>query len=122
MVLLDTLANLGLNDETIVVRTADHGEMAMAHGGQRQKMFNMYQESVIVPLVYSNPILWPEPMNSSALVSHVDFVPTMASLLGLGREFSRAAGWDGVDYSSIITGGRTSVQDYVVFTYDDFQW
>ena len=49
MVLLDTLANLGLTDETIVVRTADHGEMAMAHGGQRQKMFNMYQESVIVP-------------------------------------------------------------------------
>jgi hypothetical protein len=42
-----------------------------------------------VPLVFSNPIIWPKPVVTNALVSHVDFVPTMASLLGLSRNASK---------------------------------
>lgn len=30
--------------------------------------------------------------------------------------------WDGVDYSSVVLGKASSVQDYTLFTYDDFQW
>ena len=86
---METLDSLKLTDDTVVVRTADHGEMGQTHGGQRGKEFNMYRESINVPLVYSNPRLWPKPVVSSALVSHVDFVPTMAKLLGLGSTFAK---------------------------------
>jgi arylsulfatase A-like enzyme len=73
-----------------------------------------------VPLVFSNPTLWKRPKTSQALVSHVDFLPTMASLLGAPS--SARSAWQGVDYSPIILGAsRKPVQDYVVFTYDDYQ-
>ena len=57
----------------------------MSHGGLRQKMFNAYEESIRVPLVISNPVLFPEPRESDALVSLVDLVPTLLGLTGAAR-------------------------------------
>jgi len=118
---LDTLKRNGLYDNTLIVRTADHGEMGLAHGGLRQKNFNFYEESLRVPLVYSNPRLFPRPVSTNSLVSHVDFLPTLASLAGAPQ--SSKANWQGVDYSSLILDPDKAKppQDYIVFTYDDYQ-
>ena len=55
--------------------------MGTAHGGLRQKNFNFYEETTRVPLVYSNPLLFPGPEKNLSIVSHVDFLPTLAGLL-----------------------------------------
>jgi len=117
---LEALDALGLTNDTLIIRTADHGEMGLTHGGQRQKNFNFYEEAIRVPLVYSNPELYPAPYTSNSLVSHVDFLPTLASLFDAPN--SARADWEGIDYSRLVlqpTG--QPVQDYIVFTYDDFQ-
>jgi choline-sulfatase len=118
---LDKLEEAGLYDDTLIVRTADHGEMGLTHGGMRQKNFNFYEEATRVPLVYSNPRLFPTPLSTDALVSHVDFLPTLASLAKAPK--SARVTWQGVDYSRLVLQPKTAkpVQDYVVFTYDDFQ-
>jgi choline-sulfatase len=118
--MLDTLMDVGLFENTLIIRTADHGEMGLTHGGQRQKNFNFYEESTRVPLVYSNPNLYTGSFQSKAIVSHVDFLPTIASLF---QAPSKArADWEGVDYSELVLNPSSSpVQDYTVFTYDDFQ-
>jgi choline-sulfatase len=118
---LDELRAQGLHDDTVVIRTADHGEMGMAHGGMRQKNFNVYEESLRVPLVYSNPRLFPERRETDALVSHVDFLPTLASLFDAPR--SARADWEGVDYSASVLrpGAARAPQRYTVFTWDDWQ-
>jgi arylsulfatase A-like enzyme len=118
---LDKLEQTGLLDDTLIVRTADHGEMGLTHGGLRQKNFNFYEEAIRVPLVYSNPKLFPRPAKTEALVSHVDFLPTLASLAAAPK--SARANWQGVDYSKLVLhpSPRRSTQNYVVFTYDDFQ-
>jgi arylsulfatase A-like enzyme len=73
-----------------------------------------------VPLVYSNPRLFPRPRRSEALVSHVDFLPTLASLVEAPA--AARAGWEGVDYASqILDRSPAPTQDYTVFTYDDYQ-
>ena len=117
---LEALDDLGLPNDTLVIRTADPGEMGLAHGGLRQKNFVFYEEAIRVPLVYSNPQLYPAPRTSSALVSHVDFLPTIASLF---RAPGSAVGaWQGVDYSHLILDpSAPPVQDYIVFTCDDYQ-
>ena len=118
--ILDTLDAEGLTDNTLIIRTADHGEMGLAHGGLRQKNFNFYEESLRVPLIYSNPRLYPRPRRSHALVSHVDFLPTLANLFRVPK--SARAGWEGVDYSRLINHpDARSPQTYTVFTYDDYQ-
>ncbi|MBW3633403.1 MAG: sulfatase-like hydrolase/transferase [Chloroflexi bacterium] len=118
--ILDTLEAQGLLDNTLVIQTSDHGEMGMAHGGLRQKSFNFYEETLRVPLVFSNRRLFSKARTSNALVSHVDFLPTMASLLGV-PDFARSF-WQGQDYSRIVLDpDAKAVQGYTVFTYDDFQ-
>lgn len=116
MQVLDALQAQNLLDNTLVIKTSDHGDMGLSHG-LRQKNFNFYEESLRVPLVYSNPKLFPNPRITDAMVSHVDFLPTMASLFGA----TATAPWQGVDYSSVVMDPSTSVQDYIVFTFDDFQ-
>jgi len=104
--------------KTLVVRTSDHGEMGLSHGGLRQKTFNCYQETIRVPLVWSNPELFPTGRTSQHLVSHVDFIPTLCTLLGVPNANSYQ--FAGVDYSSLLLDAEAPpVQDYVLFTYDD---
>jgi choline-sulfatase len=118
--ILDTLAKSGLLENTLVIATADHGEMGTAHGGMRQKNFNFYEESTHVPLVYSNPRLFKKPRKNDSLVSHVDFLPTLASLVGAPA--AARDSWEGVDYSDqILSRSPKRGQSYTVFTYDDWQ-
>ena len=118
---LDKLEETGLFDNTLIVRTSDHGEMGLSHGGLRQKNFNFYEETLKVPLVFSNPKLFPRPQQSDALVSHVDLLPTLAGLVKAPESF--ASNCQGVDYSDVVLSPKTAPepQDYTVFTYDDYQ-
>ena len=73
-----------------------------------------------MPLIYSNPKLYERSYSSKALVSHVDFLPTIASLFGAPE--SARAEWQGIDYSKkILDPASRRPQEYVVFTYDDYQ-
>jgi choline-sulfatase len=118
---LDKLEANGMFDDTLIIRTSDHGEMGLTHGGMRQKNFNFYEETLKVPLVYSNPKMFPRPVTSDALVSHVDLLPTLASLAAAPKSARRD--WQGVDYSDIVLNPKTGkdAQDYVAFTYNDIQ-
>lgn len=107
-----------LRSKTVIFRTSDHGDLGMSHGGLRQKMFNAYEETVNVPLIVSNPRLFPEPRRTSAPASLCDVLPTMADLAG-------------VDTSGLELRGRSllpvlkqeadRVQEGTLFTYDDHQ-
>ncbi len=118
--ILDALEEQGLLENTLIIQTSDHGEMGMTHGGQRQKNFNFYEETLRIPLIYSNPRLYREPAVSSAMVSHVDLLPTLSSLFQV--PVSARENWQGVDYSSVVLDPKApAMQDYIVFTYDDYQ-
>lgn len=111
-------AGEALRSQTLVVRTSDHGEMGMCHGGLRQKAFMCYEETVRIPLVWSNPDLFPSGRVSPHLVSHVDLLPTICSLLGVPGWQSH--GFAGVDYGALLLDpDAPAVQDHVLFTYDD---
>jgi choline-sulfatase len=115
--LLDALGSLA--STTVVIRTSDHGEMGLAHGGLRQKMFNCYDETIRVRTVISNPTLFPAPATTAALASTVDLVPTIAHLANvpnLGQYQLR-----GVDLSPLLADPAAAVQDQVLFTFDDDQ-
>jgi|SRR3954447_12282226 choline-sulfatase len=109
------LEELGLTDSTLVVRFSDHGEMGMSHG-LREKVYNAYEETIHVPLVFSNPVAFPGPVSTPALASLVDLLPTLASIAGVPAP----AGIAGTDLLPVLSGAQPSVQDAVVWAYDDF--
>jgi arylsulfatase A-like enzyme len=105
-----------LGENTLVVRFSDHGELAMAHGGLRQKAFNVYEESLRVPLIFSNPTLVPAGRSCPYPASLVDLMPTLASLLGI----EPPQGLRGTDLTPLVRDPTAEpVQDAVLFTFDD---
>jgi len=104
-----------LGRSTVVVRSADHGEMGLAHGGMRQKAFNTYEESLRIPLVFSNPVLFPEGRETDSLASLIDLMPTFADLLGVPP----VDGLMGRSLAPILEDPGAAVQEEIVFTYDD---
>jgi arylsulfatase A-like enzyme len=127
-----------LRARTVVVRLADHGELGLAHGGLRQKMFNAYEETIRVPLVISNPLLFPRARETDALASLIDVMPTLATLAGAEPDGARGADLTPVlahaaepdvealkraEVSLEAVAAHPSpelgVQDSVLFTYDD---
>ena len=52
---LDAVDDLGLRDNTVVLHTADHGDMTGSHGGQFNKGPLMYDEICRVPLIVRDP-------------------------------------------------------------------
>ena len=106
-----------LADNAIIVRTADHGEMGLSHGGMRQKAFVAYEEALRVPMVISNPVLFDaESGNKSSdeLATLIDIVPTLCDLLNIAPpEDCR-----GTSLLPIVQSGK-SVQNEILFTFDD---
>jgi arylsulfatase A-like enzyme len=100
----------------VIIRTADHGEMGLSHGGLRQKMFNVYEETIHVPLIISHPDL-PNKGTTNSLASLVDILPTVASLANVPNK----AAWthSGVDLTPIINDPTAALQDTILFTFDD---
>jgi choline-sulfatase len=130
-----------LRSRTVLLRCADHGEMGLSHGGLRQKTFNAYEETINVPLVVSNPLLFPRGSEADALASLVDVLPTMLELGGIeapqglrGQSqtpvLAQTAAPDreplalaSVDLSPVTehASPASSVRDAIHFTYDDHQ-
>lgn len=114
---LNALDANGLTDDTIVLRTSDHGELGMSHGRLRQKFYNVYRETLNVPLIVSNPRLYPQPQSTDAMASLIDVVPTLAALAGTPEP--EQYGFRGKDLTPILSNPKASVQDVLHFTYED---
>jgi len=114
---LDALDRKGLTEDTLVIRTSDHGELGLSHGRLRQKFYNAYRETLNVPLIVSNPRLYPEPRTTDALASLIDIVPTLASMTGTPEPTQY--GFKGRDLAPILADPKASVQDVLHFTYED---
>ena len=106
-----------LRDDVVVFYTSDHGEMGLSHGGLRQKMYNAYEETIHVPLIISNPVLFPTAQTTGALASLVDLMPTLASV----AQVPHPEHWhfSGVDLSPVLSNPAAAVQDAILFTFDD---
>ncbi len=77
--IMDTLAECGLEDNTIVVFTSDHGDMMGSH--RLVAKCTQYQEAIQVPLTLRVPWLRRAPNCVTCPVSQVDLVPTLLDLL-----------------------------------------
>lgn len=80
LTVLDALDSSGQADRTIVVYTADHGEMGGAHGLRQCGPF-MYQENTRVPFIVRHPDVRGS-RRTEALGCAVDLVPTLLQMAG----------------------------------------
>lgn len=123
-VLMQSLADAGLRERTIVILTADHGEtMSSAHGGtsaldrmpvRYHHAVSNYEETARVPILIVAPGLLPADRAVKERIRNVDLAPTVTELLGLeahprfsGRSLvALAKGGKEADERVVVTEGR----------------
>ena len=96
--LLDALKELHLDEDTIVVFTSDHGDMLWSQGTTKKEQ--PWEESIRIPLIIRWKGRVPSGRRCDALISTVDFAPTLLGLMGL--EVPRYM--EGRDLSHIVLG------------------
>jgi arylsulfatase A-like enzyme len=112
--------------ETVLVLTADHGELLGAHGGLHQKWFNLYDEATRVPFVIARVGARPTigRVVESTPTSHVDVVPTLLAVAGIDVEavrseltsrFSEVHPLPGRDLTPVVNGVADPPSDRAVY-------
>ena len=127
------LEDSGKLDNTIVVFLSDHGELMGDHGLYCKGPFH-YEGLLRVPFIVSLPGQ-STPQKSEALVSLLDFMPTLLDLAGAEYPEPPVADWQGEDdgveiYAGVqrlpgkslrplLEGTDTTVQDCILIENDD---
>jgi len=75
-------SKFGIADKTIVVYTADHGDMMGEHRAFRKAVLN-YEGTVGIPMMIRLPGVLPENVTISELAGSIDLLPTLCDLTGL---------------------------------------
>ena len=88
--ILDTLERLGLADDTVVVFTADHGDLLGDHWLMNKGPFH-FDGLLRVPGIWRYPRAFQPGVTSSALTSHLDFAPTVLDLAGVPQQALEAS-------------------------------
>lgn len=100
--ILDTLEELGLADNTLVIWVTDHGDALASHGGHFDKRSYMPEEMVRVPMAVRYPGAIAPGQTSDDLVGSIDLPATI--LDAAGAEFEREI--DGRSLMPLVSGGQ----------------
>ncbi|HUT14168.1 MAG TPA: sulfatase, partial [Thermoguttaceae bacterium] len=110
---LDALERLGLSENTLVIFTSDNGGNmynfvegveATNNAPLRNGKGNIYDGGHRVPLIVSWPGKIAQDERSDAIVSSVDYFPTILDVAGLPRPEEQAC--DGASLWPVLQGGR----------------
>ena len=111
--LFEALRRAGLDKDTLVVVTGDHGQaFGYPHDSYMQGR-TVYEEDVHVPLMFWYPRLYRVAARSKTIGSHVDIAPTIAELTGLPI----APDWQGRS----LFDARRAPRAYVYVAEDQFR-
>lgn len=81
---LQTLDEMKLTNDTVVIFLGDHGEYGGAHGGMIEKWHTAYEDILHVPFLVSSPLVNSneEARSVNQLTSHIDVLQTVLGLAG----------------------------------------
>jgi arylsulfatase len=120
--ILNELDDLGMANKTIIIFTADHGELAGAHG-LSGKGATGYREQLNVPFIMSHPD-FPGKKRCKAVTSHLDIATTLLSIAG-GQSPMRE-GLPGSDISAVLGEPEAAPLDAIrpgaLFSYNMFAY
>jgi arylsulfatase A-like enzyme len=124
--LLDELEALGLASRTIIVLTADHGDIDGAHR-LHSKGATAYREQNNVPLIIVHPA-YPGGKRCKAVTSHIDIASTLIGMTNASQEKKTAItkGLAGKDFSPVLASpekaSHTAIRDGSLFCYNMFAY
>jgi len=108
--LMAALEAAGLADETTVIFSGDHGELALEH--QQYYKMSLFEGSTRVPLIVKGPGIKPA-QRITTPVSLIDMAPTICELAGLGKRDC----FDGESLVPMARGDTTKSRGWALASY-----
>lgn len=113
--LIETVKELGIEEDTIIIYTSDHGDFVGAHGMVEKCAagHNVYEETLRVPMIFSwkGGIL--ENVTTNQLVELIDVYPTLMKLCGLNPHESMQK-IQGISQADFLVGRKSNSRQYTV--------
>jgi choline-sulfatase len=116
--LIEALESTGQRDDTLIIFTADHGEMMGEHGMWMKS--NFYEHSSRIPMILSAPNQPFAGKRISDPVSLVDLVSTIVSVAGAATPEEPLAPLDGTSLLPLIHGEGKGPDDVFSEYYANF--
>jgi arylsulfatase A-like enzyme len=118
---LETLRELGLEEDTLVVFTADQG-LAGGQGGfwgmgDHTRPLTGYDWTMHVPLMFRHTGI-AAGQTSDLLLSNYDFLPTMLDYLGLAEQTPRTPPLPGRSYAGALRGRAPTWDNRIFFEFE----
>jgi arylsulfatase A-like enzyme len=119
--ILEKLDTLGIRENTLIFFSSDNGFSCGHHGfwgkGNGTFPLNMYENSVRVPTIASQPGIIPESTVCDSLLSHYDFMPTLLEYLGMSE--LKDDSLPGKSFAPLLKGDKGEIRENVVI-YDEY--
>ena len=110
--LMEGLTKLGLEKNTIVIFTTDHGEYLGEHGLMEKN--NLYESVYHIPMVMTLPGMSVKSRNCKTWLNVIDFGRTLAGLVDIPYLYET----DGLDRSRQILNNETSLEELYIHPSD----
>lgn len=115
---INALESSGLMDNTIIILTADHGDMQGAHGLTLKNV--MFEECQRIPFIFAGKGIKKNYADKNNLVCNgIDFVPTICDLVGVKRNKKLP----GISLKPLLTEKTSTISRDCIFleSYNSFQ-
>ncbi len=120
---MNQLQNLGLDDETLVVFTADQGLGCGQHGlwgmGDHTRPLHAFDATMHIPLIFRHNKAIPAGRRSDMLVANYDLMPTILGYLGLGDRMPSKPPSPGRDFARYLRGEQIDWDNVVFYEFED---
>lgn len=106
--ILDTLTRHGLDEDTLVIFTADQGLCGGHHGmwgmGDHSRPIHTYEEAIHIPLIFRHPSRIPEGTVFEGRTCNYDFFPSLLEYIGMADKVPSAPALPGTSYAGALQG------------------
>ncbi|MBN2067700.1 MAG: sulfatase [Candidatus Diapherotrites archaeon] len=109
------LQELGIEKETVLIVTSDHGESMGEHGWLFCHGINLYEESIRVPLVFSKAYGKAHSIKEQA--GHLDLAPTVLEMFG----FQKGRRMQGESLMPLLKGQSLKREELFIEMHSDVQ-
>lgn len=117
--IMAAIERLGLEDDTLVIYTADQGWMGGQNGlwgmGDHTRPIGAHELMMQIPLLFRQPGKIPAGQTSDLLVSNYDFLPTVLGHLGLGAKMPQKPASPGRDFSAALRAASVAWENVVFY-------
>lgn len=115
--ILAALKEQGIEDDTLIMFTNDHGELLGDHGLLFKGPFH-YDCLIKAPMIIKWPGVVPKGSRYPQITEHVDIMPTLLDLAGLPVPY----GVQGMSMAPVLRGDQGAGREYALTEFNCYDW